>query len=134
MRRGQVAHATVGRQADGVRDGFVLAVVVEGWDGKAAVGTQFDLDGRSAGPEGRDRTPQDGHYPVAGVDCPGAQDGRNQLIGVPVEDEQQVIHMLAVVAVIAAAFLGPVRGSSVLSRSSSTWVGAPPISRSPCCR
>ena len=53
---------------------------------------------------------EDGDYPPAGVHRPRAQDGGNELVGVPVEDEQGMIHMLAVVAMVGRAFLLPVGG------------------------
>jgi hypothetical protein len=38
-----------------------------------------------------------------------AQDGGEQLVGLTVEDEQRLVHMLVVIAVVGAALLGPMR-------------------------
>ncbi len=44
------------------------------------------------------------------MDGAGAQDGRDELLGVAVEDEQRMVDVLAVVAVVGAALLIAVGG------------------------
>ena len=109
QRGGQRLQAGVGDQADGVGDLLALAVGVEGGDREAAVGAQLDGDVRPARPQGGDQAPEDGDDAAAGVHRARAQDGGDELVGVAVEDEQGVVHVLAVVAVVAAALLLAVR-------------------------
>lgn len=52
-----------------------------------------------------DQAAQHEHGEAAGVDGAGAQDRGDQLLGVAVEQQQRVVHMLAVVAVIGRPFL-----------------------------
>ena len=50
---------------------------------------------------------EDGHHAMTGMDRPGPEDRRDQLVGLAIEDEEWVIHVLAEVAVIALPFLLP---------------------------
>jgi hypothetical protein len=45
------------------------------------------------------------HHPTAGRHGAGAQDGGDEVVRLAVEDEQRVVHVLAVVAVVAAVLL-----------------------------
>ena len=67
-RGGQALQAGVGGEADGVGDLLTLAVVVEGGDGKAAVGAQGDRDVGPTGTDGGDQSLQDGDDAPAGMD------------------------------------------------------------------
>ena len=109
QRRGHGLQTGVRGQADRVGDAFRFAPGGESGHGKAAVGAQLDGDPRRAGPQGTHHPLEDGDHPPAGVHGAGPQDGGDELVGLAVEDEQRMIHVLAVVAVVGAAFLLAVR-------------------------
>ena len=86
---------------------LVFTVVVEGRDSKAAVGPQLDGDPGPALADQPHQPFEDGHHTITGVDGAGSQDGGDELIGVPIEDEERVVHVLAEVAVVALPLLLP---------------------------
>jgi hypothetical protein len=83
-RGGQCPQPWVRRQTDRLGDPVALAEGVAGGDSKAAVGAERDGDARPPGMQGCDEAREHGDDPVAGVDRPGAQDGRDEVVGVPV--------------------------------------------------
>jgi len=101
----QGLEARVGREANGVIKVLALAIVVERRDGKAAVSTQLDPHGRPATTHGGDEAAEDGDHAVAGVHGPVTQDSGDKVVGVPVEDQQRMVPVLAVIAVVAAPLL-----------------------------
>jgi hypothetical protein len=69
---GEGLQASVASEADGVVELPALAIGVEGGDGKAAVGAQFNRDMRPADAESGDQALQDGDNPTAGMHRPVA--------------------------------------------------------------
>ena len=86
-----------------------LAVGVDLRLGEAGIGAQLDDHLRPARPQPRTSRCRMARTPAPAWACAGAQDGGDELPGVAVEDQQRVVHVLAVVAVVGAAFLLPVR-------------------------
>ena len=82
--------AGIGHQADGVVQVLVFTVVVERRDGEAAVGPQLDGDPGPALADQPHQPFEDGHHAMTGVDGAGSQDGGDELIGVPIEEEERV--------------------------------------------
>jgi len=79
-----------------------------GGKGEPAVGAQLDGDVQPARTQRGDEAFEDADHPATGMRCPLAQHGSDEVVGVTVEDEQrvvQMVHVLAVVAMIAAALL-----------------------------
>ena len=102
---GQALQDGVGDQPDGVGDRVRLAPGVQARDGEAAVGAQLDRDVRPGRPQLAQQAAQHQHDEAAAVDVARAQDGGDQVAGVAVEDQQRVVHVLAVVAVVGHPFL-----------------------------
>jgi hypothetical protein len=110
QRRRQGLQARIGGQADGIGNAFLLAPGGEGRHRKAAIGPQLDGDPRPAVPEQADDALEHGDHPPARVHGPGTQDGRDELVGVPIEDKQRMVHVLPVVAMVGRTFLLAVSG------------------------
>ncbi len=87
-----------------------LQVVVQGWHGEPGVAPDLDGDLRPAGTEEPNQPFEDGQRTAAGMTGPGTQDGRDELAGVAIEDQERVIHVLAVEAVVGDPFLLAMRG------------------------
>ena len=76
------------QQGDGQFDPFPLAVVVEGGQGEARVGTDRDLHPWPGRPQLADDPLEDGDDSLAGMGIARAEDGGDQLVGVAIEDER----------------------------------------------
>lgn len=70
-----------------------------------------------------------GHHPVAGVRVAGPQYGGDDLPAFTVKYQQWVVDVLLEVAMVMALFLFPWVGSSVASKSKSTFAEAPSLPR-----
>ena len=88
----------------------MLAPLVQGGDREATIRPQFDTYLGPSGPQGLDQPLEDGEDPVAAVGIARPQDRGDQLVAIPVEEQQGVIHVLAIVAVVGGAFLVAVGG------------------------
>jgi hypothetical protein len=82
---------------------------VEAGDREAAVRAQFDGQIRPGAAQAAHHPPQDQHGEPTRMTAPGAEDRRDQVAGVAIKDEQGMVHVLAIVAMVADAFLLPVR-------------------------
>src|SRR5215208_186661 len=107
---GHLFEALVGDQRDGVAYALPLAVVVEGWHGEAGVGPYLYLDfGPSLSQSTHDAL-QDGHRGVRGVGVSCPQERRYEMPALAVEDDQRMVDVMLVVAVVVTTFLLPVGG------------------------
>jgi hypothetical protein len=82
-----------------------LAVVIEGRQGEAGITPDLDRDTWPGGTEQADQPAQDRHAPSTSMGIARSEDGTDQLVGLPIEDQQWVEHVLAEVAMVAAPFL-----------------------------
>jgi hypothetical protein len=110
-RPGYLFEALVGYEGDGVAYALILAVVVEGRNGEACVGPYLYYC--HPWPP-FSQTPhdalQDGYTGVGGVGVSGPEKRRYEVPTLAVEDEQRMVHMLPIVAVVVRAFLLSVSG------------------------
>jgi hypothetical protein len=102
---GERLEAWVGDEPYGVVDALLLAILVDGGHRKARVRTQLDLHRRPCPPQTGHNALKNGHRPAACVGVAGAQHSRDQLAALTVEDDQRMVDVLLVVAMIVAAFL-----------------------------
>src|SRR5450759_4918348 len=120
LRQGR--EARVGRQPDGVDDVLPITEAIEAGNGKPAVGAQLDRNTGPTRPEKADEAAEDQNDKAAGVDGAGAKDRGDQVLGVTIEDEQRVIHMLAVIAMVGGPLLiavGRVSGAVAVEEDAS---------------
>ena len=82
-----------------------LTVVVQGRDGEAAIRPQFDRDLGPARPQVPHQALEDAEGAPTGVAGARPQHGGDELARLPVEDQQRVVHVLAIIAMVGHAFL-----------------------------
>ena len=110
MRCGQCSQLAAGPDADGVADALVLKKVVQDGNGQAAIAPELD---RNLGPSSSylSHNPlEDVDDAVTGMRDTGTQHDRDELIGLPLEEQERVVHVLLIIPVIGVPFLVAVRG------------------------
>ena len=101
----QSLEAGIGRDADGILHVLLLTHVIERWRRKAAIRPDEDLHARPALLEHGQEAFEDCDHAPADMGIAGPQHGRDQLIGVAIEEQQRVIHVLPIVGMVGGAFL-----------------------------
>ena len=94
----------------GVGDALFLAVVVEGGNGEARVGPYLYCHPGPSVPQASHDALQKSYGGVRGVGVVGPKERRDQVPALAVEDEQRMVDVLAIVAMVVAPFLLPVGG------------------------
>ena len=100
----------VGNQPNRVLDALAFAPRVEPGDSEPAVGTELDRDRGPRGTQAAQQAAEDQDDEAAAMHVPRAQDGGDDLAGIRVEDQQGMIHVLAIVALVGDPLLLPMGG------------------------
>src|SRR5712691_11141122 len=85
--------ATIRNEADGVSNVVGRAPGVQPWNGKAAVGAEFDGDLRPGRAQPLDQPAEDQHDETGFVAPSRAEDSSYDLVGLAVENQQRVVHV-----------------------------------------
>src|SRR5215210_295176 len=102
---GDLFQTGVGDESDRVGDAFFLAVVVDGGHREAGIRPHLYCHPGPSLPKTPHYALQEGHTGVGGVGVAGPQKRRDQVPALAVEDEQRMIHVLPIVAVVVGTFL-----------------------------
>jgi hypothetical protein len=95
----------IGGQPDGVGDVLDLQMGVDGGDGKAGVGTELDGDLRPTSTDVANQPFENGECSPTGMRRPRTKDGRDELAGRAIEDQERMVHMLTIIPVVGDTFL-----------------------------
>ncbi len=88
---GQCFQPAVGCQANGIADPLVFEIVVQSGDGKATIAPELDLNTRPASFHRPHDPLEDADNTVTGMAGHGTQHRHDELIGVPIKEQQRVI-------------------------------------------